>query len=437
MTDDEKKLAAALVGLGLLEPPATLVERWAARSRELRATTLSWDRRELAPGSELASWTARHGKNHFRIDGLERDARLHYFWHGLGERVLGEGTVSELVERAHGLVRRGGPFGGPPPPDGRPVLRSESESSRVYHFQSGELRIRRFQPNFFIGNFVWTDGRVACRLITKPEQTKNAGAELVNSPCMTLSISGARVPWYFVDALPWLCAIQAPPYELLLCITGREQVAIVAVAGTRIFAVHFLAPEELANFDAGRWFAAVPHGPPGPSVSRDVGRTKDSTAREETPPDDGAAAATEHAKPGAPGKKTARGKPQRQPQRPSIVLAELLHRHFAHVAARIPAGVLGAATAHGLWKAIEDAYERDLPAISGGRQEVYATLQAAGVLRELPSEHAGRAALQALADLSPIVCRVHHRRWSLLLPELRDPTSGVVRAIRKLEGVAG
>ena len=147
--------------------------------------------------------------------------------------------------------------------------------------------------------------------------------------------------------------LQAPPYELLLCITGREQVAIVAVAGTRIFAVQFLAPEELANFDAGRWFAAVPHGPPGPSVSRDVGRTKDSTAREETPPDGGTAAAPAHPKPGAPGKKTARGKPQRQPQRPSIVLAELLHRHFAHVAARIPAGVLGAATAHGLWKAID------------------------------------------------------------------------------------
>lgn len=434
MTDDKKKLQAAFERLGIQESPATLVERWVARRRELRATTLLWDRHELSPGSEFGSWHARHGKNLFRIDGHERDARLHYFWHGQGERVLGEGTLAELSALALTLVRRGGPFGGPPP-DGEQILeRRVGEGERVFLCKNGELRLRKIQATLFVGHFLWPDGRFAFRLPSTAEAIKAAGKELMRAAPLTLAISGARVPWHHVDTLPWLGTIHAAPYELMLCVAGPEQVAIVALVESQIFAVHILSPEALPNFDAGRWFATLPPVPQTTSRASTGPEARASQA-DAAPGDAGAAASTPASPPTTA--KTRKKAPRKSPHRPASQLAELLRRHFAHVAAKIPAGVLGAATAHVLLQTIEDAYARDLPAISGSRTEVYAALHAAGLLRELPGEHAGRAALQLLADLSPIVRRVHHRRWSLLLPELRDPTSGVLRAISKLEGEAG
>lgn len=438
MTDDEKNLQAAFEWLGIQDSPATLVERWVARRRELRATTLLWDRRELSPGRELGSWYARHGKNQFRIDGLERDARLHYFWHGQGERVLGEGTLAELSDLALTLVRRGGPFGGPPP-DGEQILeRRVGEGERMFLCKDGELRLRKVQAALFVGHFLWPDGRFAFRLPSTAEAIKAAGKELMRAVPLTLAISGARVPWHHVDTLPWLGTIHAAPYDLMLSVAGPDQVAIVALVESQIFAVHVLLPEALPNFDAGRWFATLP---PVPQTSRaPTGATPRASTADAAPgldlQRDAGAVTSTLTSPPTPAK-TRKKTPHKSPHRPASQLAELLRRHFAHVAAKLPAGVLGAATAHVLLQAIEDAYARDLPAISGSRTEVYSALHAAGVLRELPSEHAGRAALQLLSDLSPIVRRVHHRRWSLLLPELRDPTSNILRAIRKLEGEAG
>jgi len=189
-----------------------------------------------------------------------------------------------------------------------------------------------------------------------------------------------------------------------------------------ITGARFLAPDELASFNAGQWLDEPP------TTRRVVSGRRESVANA-VDIDAGAAAM---ARPTTASRRRA-SKPADRP-RPERPFADLVGRHFAHVAAQIPAGVLGAATAQELWAAIEKGYRRDLAAVSGARTEVFTTLFAAGLLRAMPSEHTGRAALQILAGLSPVVRKIHHRRWSVMFPELREANSEVIRAIRDREG---
>lgn len=98
---------------------------------------------------------------------------------------------------------------------------------------------------------------------------------------------------------------------------------------------------------------------------------------------------------------------------PVDVSAGDIKRHFSEVEAAIPPRLTGAATAIALWKAIREAHDQgDLP-IAGNWVDLVATLHHRRYLSHLPSDRASRAALVILAELSPLVRRLHHRRWVL------------------------
>lgn len=93
--------------------------------------------------------------------------------------------------------------------------------------------------------------------------------------------------------------------------------------------------------------------------------------------------------------------------------AEELQRHFSEVEAAIPPRLTGTATAVELWKAVREAHAEGALPITGNWVDLVASLHRRGFLAHLPSDRASRAALVILADLSPLVRRLHHRRWIL------------------------
>jgi hypothetical protein len=93
--------------------------------------------------------------------------------------------------------------------------------------------------------------------------------------------------------------------------------------------------------------------------------------------------------------------------------AEDIQRHFTEVETAIPPRLTGTATAVELWNAIRQAHKRGALPITGNWVDLVAELHHRGFLPHLPSDRASRAALLILAKLSPLVRRLHHRRWAL------------------------
>ena len=419
MSRELKRFDDALRQVGI-QGVTDLVERWVRRSTTFRAAILPWASQYQPVDGDFRTWRVRYGAGQFQIDGVPSEARLRFLWDDWGERVLGEGTFEELAARARELVRRGGPFGGPMPQgalrwiDSGPVSRCARKL--------GEIRVETTTPGVVTAMRVFPDGRFTFQLVTPGALPEELMTQLKQDDPVSLAIGGARIPWCFADCSPILGYIHAPPYELLLAACSRETAAVFNLDDGTITGTRFMAPDELASFNAGRWLDE------SPTTRRVVPGRRESVA-DAVDIDVGAHATARPA--GAARPRPSRPVDRPRPERP---LADLVGRHFAHVAAQIPAGILGAATAQELWAAIEKGYRRDLAAVSGARTEVFTTLFAAGLLRTMPSEHTGRAALQILAGLSPVVRKIHHRRWSLMFPELRDEKSEVIRAIRDREG---
>jgi len=93
--------------------------------------------------------------------------------------------------------------------------------------------------------------------------------------------------------------------------------------------------------------------------------------------------------------------------------AEDIQRHFTEVETAIPPRLTGTATAVELWDAIRAAHKHRALPITGNWVDLVAELHHRGFLPHLPSDRASRAALLILAKLSPLVRRLHHRRWAL------------------------
>ena len=92
---------------------------------------------------------------------------------------------------------------------------------------------------------------------------------------------------------------------------------------------------------------------------------------------------------------------------------EDIRRHFSAVETAIPPRLTGAATAVELWGAIREAHNHGALPITGNWVDLVSLLHNRGFLSHLPSDRASRAALLILAQLSPLVRRLHHRRWAL------------------------
>ena len=418
MQDEQEIIDAALRRMAIHSGGTReLVERWMRRAGMFRAAILEWKEGSSRPDG-ATSWTAEHSGHHFRIDATQDVGRLYFCWAELGERPLGDGTVEALMARARDLVRLGGPFGGPPSGPATAAQRNEFMPQSRGSGARGETRLEMLQLGLSLLLHIRPEGVLAFRLITHTAQAQAEASRLAEADPITLAIHGARVPWQFADCLPLFGFVQAPPYELLLCALGIDELGILALSGGVVVAARRVTPGQLADFDVGALVDALA-GARGPNEST---AEASSTAAPEPPPAVISAPAEAATTP-TRRKRKASGRP----------LDDLIARHFAHVAAQIPANIVGATTARIVWSAIEQAHRQDLPAISGRGVELFAALHAAGLLKRLPGDHAGRAALQILTKLSPIVRRVHHRCWSLMLPELRQEKSDVTRAIRDRE----
>ena len=106
-------------------------------------------------------------------------------------------------------------------------------------------------------------------------------------------------------------------------------------------------------------------------------------------------------------------------------LAAAITQHLARVAAELPAGVLGAAFAAELLRALEAAALGDHPTLTGKTVELFSRLHKRGFLASVPADQAGRAALKLLAERTPLVRRLHYRRWCCAFGDLHDPTSAL------------
>jgi hypothetical protein len=95
-----------------------------------------------------------------------------------------------------------------------------------------------------------------------------------------------------------------------------------------------------------------------------------------------------------------------------------MQRHFSDVEAAIPPRLTGAATAVELWSAVREAHKRGALPITGNWVDLVAELHHRGFLPHLPGDRASRAALLILAKLSPLVRRLHHRRWVLGISQI-------------------
>lgn len=421
MQDEQEKVDAALRRMAIHSGGTReLVERWTRRAGMFRAATLEWKVGPSRPDG-ATSWAAEHGGHHFRIDATQDVGRLYFCSAELGERPLGDGTVEALRARARDLVRLGGPFGGLSSGPATAAPRIEFMPQSRGSGARGETRLEMLQLGLSLLLHIRPEGALVFRLITHSAQVQTEGTRMAEADPITLAIHGARVPWQFADCLPLFGFVQAPPYELLLCALGIDELGILALSGGVIVAAGRVTPGQLADFDVGVLVDALT-APAGARAPNESTAEASSTAAPEPPPGVISAPA-EAATTSTRRKRKASGRP----------LEDLIARHFAHVAAKIPANIVGATTARIVWSAIEQAHRQDLPAISGRGVELFAALHAAGLLKQLPGDRAGRAALQILTKLSPIVRRVHHRCWSLMLPELRQEKSDVIRAIRDRE----
>ena len=122
-----------------------------------------------------------------------------------------------------------------------------------------------------------------------------------------------------------------------------------------------------------------------------------------------------------------RGMPGPRERRVRIkpALAAAITHHLASVAAELPAGVLGAAFAAELLRALEAAALGDHPTLTGKTIELFSRLHKRGFLASVPADQAGRAALKLLAERTPLVRRLHYRRWCFVFGDLHDPTSSL------------
>ncbi len=108
---------------------------------------------------------------------------------------------------------------------------------------------------------------------------------------------------------------------------------------------------------------------------------------------------------------------QRKPRpKPRFPLAEgassaEIERHFAEIEAAIPPRLTGAATAVAIWQATREAHRQGALPITGGWIDLVSVFHHRGWLPHLPGDRATRDALSILETLSPLVRRLHHRRW--------------------------
>jgi len=312
-----------------------------------------------------------------------------------------------------------------------------------------------------LGVRIWPDGKFAHMPMTS---TQDDPGKLLEDDAEHLIVGSTNTPWMFIDLHPLLGVIRADPYALLLCPIKPDLVGVIAVLGPRYgFMVGSWA--ELRAMDAASWLQNLAARVARENAKAAAKATRDREKGAEAAPGEektaGAAPGAEKAAstagpaaakaavtppatdPGSATSKTAGDKPASKrrkrvatspggmpgphPRRTRLkpALAAAITQHLARVAPDLPTGVLGAAVAVELLRALEAAALSDPPTWTGKTLELFSRLHKKGFLASIPADQAGRAALKLLADRTPLVRRLHYRRWCFAFGDIHDPASAL------------
>ena len=439
-----------LAGMGYATGVEGVVRRYTAHVEARRGLALQW-RPDPTQSAALVSERAVHPGGQFLLEvSASGVGRLVHLWPGWGRRTIGTGSPDQMRSDARRMLRAGGPFGGPTTArTGERIVqltelhggvrRSLPDGSevRLHHLEETSLRVR-----------IWPDGKFAQVPATgAPEDD----GKMIEDDAEHILNGSTQTPWIFTDLHPLLGAIRVPPYHLLLCPLTAERVAVIGlgVAGHGhmvgswgdIRALDFvpwlemltadLAQEEAkaaaragekaarasapsTNAAGSSAEASTKAATPPPAAGRE--RPREEATAEKPPPKKRKPAAT------SPG-----GMPGRRERRVRLkpALAEAVTRHLASVASGLPSGVLGAAFAVELLRALEAAVLSDQPTWTGKTIDLFARLHKKGFLSSIPADQAGRAALKLLADRTPLVRRLHYRRWCFAFGDIHEPASAL------------
>lgn len=457
-----------LVRMGYASGLRGLVRRFVERSAALQEIALRWAPVMTKTGTSSVE-VAVHPDGLFHLEiPAAGSARLTHVWPGWGARHIAVGPAEHLRADALLTVQRGGPFGAPTVAQKVVQLHALHGALRQALGDGSELRALAL-GHALLGLRVWSDGKIAQR----PARAADELARMVESDAEHLSFGSTCMPWIFTDLHPLVGMIRAAPYDLLLCALRVDLAGLLAVTRGELLGVKVGPWEEIRAFDAGPWLAGLvvrpagavakenapresargpgsggeaPGRPPsggasvasvgpgggasgGPSRGGTSTHTAGPTGERATAPasgqDQGEAAAEEKAPKQRKQVATAATTPVRRGRRVRLKpeLAAGLTRHVATVEAQIPAKVLGAGFAVELLRALEAAALADHRTLTGKAVELFSRLHKQGYLSVMPGEQAGRAALKLLAELTPLVRRIHYRRWCFAFGDIHEPES--------------
>ena len=433
-----------LAGMGYSAGVRGVVRRFRERTAALQELALRWQSvppKEGSPGGE----TATHPGGVFYLETIGTGTvKLVHVWPGWGRRTLGSGNNPErLRSEALGILRRGGPFGAPT------IARTVERIVQVHEPQGGmrtpvpdgsEIRVLLLEPHP-VSVRIWPDAKFA----QMPAAGQNDPTKLIEDDAEYLAFGSTRTLWMFTDVHPLVGAMRADPYDLLLCPLRADRVALLAVEGVELLGIKIGSWDEIRGMDADPWIGSLEPGkapPTAQAAGATSGPPKSEKKAKAARPASGAAA-KKTVKPGsaetpagdpsgeAPKKRRRHvatspgGMPGPRVRRVRVKpgLAAAITQHLASVAATLPAGELGAAFAVELLRALEAAALSNLPTLTGKTIELFSLLHKKGFLSSIPTDQTGRAAFLLLVDRTPLVRRLHYRRWCFAFGDIHDPAS--------------
>lgn len=435
-----------LAGMGYASGIRGVVRRFREHRAALQELALRWRSEPQTKGGPPVEF-AEHPCGLFLLEVMESGTgRLVHSWPGWGRRTLGTGSPEQLRSDALHILRGGGPFGGPmiaragdhivqvrQPQGGMRQTLSDGSEARILLLARKVLTVR-----------IWPNGQFAQLTVVK---TADEASKLIEDDAEHLSLGSTRVPWLFTEMHPVIGTIHADPYDLLLCPLQVDLVALIAVKGADVLGFKIGAWDVVRSIDAGPWLAELAARAPRTTTAGAAAPDAAAAGKKEAPAAQAAAGKQKTAGPTAapnksdsPGAQATKKPASKQRKRAATspggmpgprerrvrikpALAAAITRHLASVAAELPAGVLGAAFAAELLRALEAAALGDHPTLTGKTIELFSRLHKRGLLSSVPADQAGRAALKLLAERTPLVRRLHYRRWCFAFGDLHDPTS--------------
>ena len=462
-----------LVGMGYGAGVRGVVRRYRERVAALQELTLRWAPDPPQPSAPPAESAIHPGGVFLLENGGAATGQLSHVWLGWGRRVIESGDPEHLRLLALRILRRGGPFGGPTNArKGEQIVqvRDPQAGMRQPISDGSELRAIVLEQGM-LGVRIWPSGKFAQLPVAK---SSDLFSKVIEDDSEHLSFGSTRTPWTFTDLHPLVGTIHAAPYELLLCVLRENMSTILALKDGELLGLKVGSWDELRALDAGSWLAELAaRSPPsgkagaaaqdGPkadqrSAGAASGAKVGAAAQDGPKADQRSAGAASGAKAGAAAqdgpkaesagaapaanKNEANGETSGPKRRKRVAtspgsmpggrarrvrikpaLAAAITQHLADVAAQLPAGVLGAAFAVELLRALEAAVLGNHPTLTGTTTELFSRLHKKGALSTIPADQAGRAALKLLAQRTPLVRRLHYRRWCLAFGDIHDPAS--------------